>query len=61
VAAVVLGVLIAHDWQLRRAQRGLDARKQLIEALRVTGEKLDLAYRAVNDDAHAAAGENSGA
>jgi hypothetical protein len=61
VAAVVLGVLIAHDWQLRREQQGLDARKQLLEALRVTGEKLDLAYRVVNDEAHPAAGENSGA
>jgi anti-sigma factor RsiW len=48
VAAVVFGVLIAHD-------------RQLIEALRVTGEKLDLAYRVVNDEAHAATRENSGA
>jgi hypothetical protein len=61
VAALVLGVLIAHDWQQRREQQGLDARKQLLEALRVTGEKLDLAYRVVNDEAHSAAGENSGA
>ena len=60
-AAVVLGFLITHDWQVRREQQGLEARKQLLEALRVTGEKLDLAYRVVNDEAHVAAGENSGA
>jgi hypothetical protein len=60
-AAVVLGLLIAHDWQVRREQQGLEARKQLLEALRVTGEKLDLAYRVVNDEAHVAAGEHSGA
>ena len=61
VAAVVFGALIAHDRQVRREQQGLEARKQLIEALRVTGEKLDLAYRVVNDEAHAATRENSGA
>jgi hypothetical protein len=61
VAAVVLGVLITHDWEARREQQGLEARKQLIEALRVTGEKLDLAYRVVNDETRSAAGENSGA
>jgi len=32
VASVVLGVLITHDWQVRREQQGLEARKQLIEA-----------------------------
>lgn len=36
------------QWHARREQQGLEARKQLIEALRVTGEKLDLAYQAVN-------------
>jgi hypothetical protein len=60
-AAVVLGFLITHERQVRREQQGLEARKQLIEALRVTGEKLDLAYRVVNAEAHGAAGENSGA
>lgn len=60
-ASVVLGFLISHDWQMRRAQQGLEARRQLIEALRVTGAKLDLAYRAVNDEARASASEISGA
>jgi hypothetical protein len=43
--AAILG---AHQWQERREQQGLEARRQLLEALRVTGEKLDLAYQAVN-------------
>jgi hypothetical protein len=47
VAGVVVVVLAAHEWQVRR--QGLEARRQLIEALHVTGEKLDLAYRAVNE------------
>jgi negative regulator of sigma E activity len=43
--AAILGT---HQWQERREQQGLEARRQLLEALRVTGEKLDLAYQAVN-------------
>jgi negative regulator of sigma E activity len=46
--AAILG---AHQWQERREQQGLEARRQLLEALRVTGEKLDLAYQAVNREA----------
>jgi hypothetical protein len=60
-ASVVLGFLVSHDRQMRRAQQGLEARRQLIEALRVTGAKLDLAYRVVNDEARASASEISGA
>lgn len=49
-ASVVLTVLAVHQWQLHRAeQEGLAARAQLLDALRVTGEKLDIAYRTVND------------
>jgi hypothetical protein len=50
-----------HEWQLRREQEGLEARKQLIEALRVTGEKLDLAYQAVNRESQPARNDGSGA
>jgi hypothetical protein len=60
-ASVVLGFLISHDWQTRREQQGLEARRQLIEALRVTSAKLDLAYRVVNDEARASTNEISGA
>jgi hypothetical protein len=62
VAAVALGAVFAHEWQVRRTQRGLKARQELIEALRMTGEKLDLAYRVVNEkEERSAAPEDSGA
>jgi hypothetical protein len=48
-ASIVLALLVAHQQQLRRTERGLEARRQLIEALRVTGDKLDLASRIVNE------------
>jgi hypothetical protein len=50
LAAVMLGTVAISGWEVRRAH-GLEARRQLIEALQVTGEKLDLASRAVNDSA----------
>jgi negative regulator of sigma E activity len=43
-----VAILGAHQWQERREQQGLEARRQLLEALRLTGEKLDVAYQAVN-------------
>jgi hypothetical protein len=48
VTVVLAGLLVAHEWHAQRAQEGLEARRQVIEALRVTSEKLDLAYQAVN-------------
>lgn len=59
-ASVVVAVLLAHQWQVRRIEQGREARRQLIEALRVTDEKLDLAYRVVNGQPHAAPGPNPG-
>jgi hypothetical protein len=53
-ASLLLGVLVAHDWHARRTEEGLEARRQLLEALRVTSNKLDIAYRAVNDGESAA-------
>src|SRR5262249_30133162 len=50
VGAIALGTLALYGWQAKREQ-GLEARRQLLEALQVTGEKLDVAYRAVNDPA----------
>jgi hypothetical protein len=43
-----LAILGAYQWQEHREQQGLEARRQLLEALRLTGEKLDVAYQAVN-------------
>jgi hypothetical protein len=48
-ASIILGVLVAQQWQVRRTRAGLEARRQLLEALHVTSDKLDIAYRAVND------------
>jgi hypothetical protein len=45
-ASVIIAFVLVHEHHKR--EEGLQARQQLIEALRVTGEKLDLAYRAVN-------------
>ena len=59
-ASVVLAVLLAHEWQARRLEQGREARRQLIEALRVTDEKLDLAYRVVNTHERGAPSEHSG-
>jgi hypothetical protein len=62
-ASLLFGAVVAHQWQARRAQAGLEARRQLLEALRVTSDKLDIAYRAVNDADSSAAttGANHGA
>ena len=60
-ASVVLAVLLAHEWQVRRLEQGREARRQLIEALRVTDQKLNLAYRAVNAREGAAPPQHSGA
>lgn len=60
-ASVVLGLFVAHEQQVQRRQQGLEARRQLIEALRVTGEKLQLASRAVNGQDHAMDSPNPGA
>src|SRR5690242_2795279 len=50
VGAIALGTLALYGWQVRHEQ-GLEARRQVLEALQVTGEKLDAAYRAVNESA----------
>jgi len=60
-ASVVLSVLLAHQWQVRRIEQGREARRQLLEALRVTDEKLDLTYRVVNAQPRAALPPHSGA
>jgi hypothetical protein len=48
-ASIVLTVVAAHQWRAQRTQRGLEARQQLLEALQLTSNKLDVAYRAVNE------------
>jgi hypothetical protein len=53
VGAVLLGTFFAKKSDVELAQReeqaaGLEASRELMEALRVTSQKLDLAYEAVN-------------
>ncbi len=55
--AAVLGTL---QWQQRREEQGLEARRQLLEALQVTGEKLDVAYQAVNRESRTTPDDGSG-
>jgi hypothetical protein len=55
----VVGVRMWHESSERAA--GLEAREQLREALRVTSEKLDLAYESVNSEKHDDEKQGSGA
>lgn len=48
-ASVLATLVLGYGWQMHRERQGQQARQQLIEALRVTGAKLDLAYRGVRD------------
>jgi hypothetical protein len=57
-SATIVG---AYQWQVRREQEGLEARRQLLEALQLTGEKLDLAYQAVNREEPPPTDDESGA
>lgn len=49
LAVVVTGFMVAHQWRAQHVQQGQEARRQVMEALRVTSEKLDLAWRVVKD------------
>lgn len=60
-ASAVVAVVALHSWQERQERRGLEARQQLIEALRVTGEKLDMAYQGVNSGSRRSAPNDAGA
>ena len=55
LALVATGFLVVHQWRTQHAQQGEQARRQVIEALRVTSEKLDLAWRVVKDKEHSGA------
>jgi hypothetical protein len=49
-ASLLLAVGIQSEHEREQRAKGLEARRQVIEALRVTNQKLDLAYRAVRDE-----------
>lgn len=60
-ASVVAAVLIGQRWQVQTEEEGLKARRQLIEALRVTSDKLDLAYQVVNSPSSSTTQDDPGA
>jgi len=59
-ASLVLAVAVRYEWQQQQEAAGLEARRQVLEALRVTSDKLDLAYHMVNSPAPAHRNDNSG-
>ena len=61
-ASVILGIGVhQHLQQQRLQQSGLEARREVLEALRMTSQKLNLAYEAVKSQATPPADEQSGA
>jgi hypothetical protein len=60
-ASLVLGVGVhQHLQQQRLLQSGLEARREVLQALRMTSQKLDLAYEAVKSQSTPLADEKSG-
>jgi hypothetical protein len=60
-ACLILAVGIQqHAQQQRLRQSGLEARREVLEALRVTSQKLNLAYEAVKNQSTAPPDEKSG-
>jgi hypothetical protein len=58
-ATVILAVGVQHHRAVEEnREKGLEARRQVMQALRVTNDKLDLAYRAVRDQSGAIAGDS---
>ena len=60
-ASVILIISGVYGWQQREKQAGLAARAQVLEALRVTSEKLDLANRLINTPPRPASDRDPGA
>jgi hypothetical protein len=60
-ASMVLGVVLFSAWQVDRERRGLEARRQLLEALHITGEKLDVVYRGVTRESSHSSNDDAGA
>lgn len=61
-ASVLLAVGVQQHLQQQRLQQsGLEARREVVEALRVTSQKLNLAYEAVKSQSTSLIDEQSGA
>jgi hypothetical protein len=61
-ACLLIAVGTQNRLQVRRdREHGVEARRQVVEALRVTSQKLDLAYEIVKSQSASLADENPGA
>jgi hypothetical protein len=49
-ASLLLAVGVQSMHEREQRERGLEARRQVFEALRVTNQKLDVVYRALRDE-----------
>jgi hypothetical protein len=58
LAAVVLGQYAAERRELLAERKGMEASRELMQALRLTSDKLDLAYQAVQSPPPADSEEN---
>jgi hypothetical protein len=58
LAAVMLGRYSAEQRELRAEREGLEASRELMQALRLTSDKLDIAFEAVQSLQPADAEEN---
>ena len=58
IAAVMLGQQMGIERQQREDEAGRAATRELMQALRVTSQKLDLAYEAVNNPSQMGEEEN---
>ncbi|HWX28629.1 MAG TPA: hypothetical protein VNZ53_14485 [Steroidobacteraceae bacterium] len=60
-ASLLIAVGVQHYRQERReAERGLEARREVIEALRMTSQKLNLAYEVIKDQSSLPAEDKPG-
>jgi hypothetical protein len=60
-ASVLLSTALIYTWHVEHERRGLEARRHLLEALHITGENLDVAYRSVMHEATPASSNVTGA
>jgi hypothetical protein len=60
-ASLLLTVGVQHHLEEQARQRGMEARREVVEALRVTSQKLNLAYEAVQRQASSLTEDTSGA
>jgi hypothetical protein len=53
-ASMLMAIFVTHEQRQRdEVQQGLQARRELLEALRVTSKKLDIAYQVVHNESDA--------